>query len=103
MPSTSLRRKLRGHGHALRAIVQIGKEGATPAVLRQTMQALADHELVKVKVGTECPLSRFEVAESLATQSGVPVVQILGRAILVYKRHPKEPKFEGNVAILGQV
>ena len=94
MPSTPLRRQLRGLGHSLDPVVQIGKQGASEAVVKQVGQALADHELIKVKVGTECPASRFELAEALGAESGVRVVQILGRTILLYKRHPKKPKFE---------
>ena len=94
MPSSPLRRKLRGAGHALGPVVQIGKDGTTEAVLRQLRQALGDHELVKVKLGTECPESRFEAAEHLAADPGVHVAQILGRTILVYKRDPERSRFE---------
>lgn len=94
MPSTPLRRRLRGLGHALDPVVQIGKQGASDAVKKQVGQALADHELIKVKLGTECPESRFVLAETLASEPGVGVVQILGRTILLYKRHPKKPKYE---------
>src|SRR4051794_33133660 len=94
MPSGALRRSLRGHGHALAAIVQIGKSGVTEGVIRQLTQALADHELVKVKVGAESPSDRFEVAERLGAEPGVNVVQIVGRAILLYKRHPRVARFE---------
>lgn len=99
MPSTPLRRRLRGHGHALQPIVQIGKHGTTEAVQEQVTRALFDHELIKIKLGNECPESRFEVAERLAGLPGANVVQILGKAILLYKRHPKEPKFEGRAAL----
>jgi RNA-binding protein len=94
MPSSALRSKLRGAGHALSAIVQIGKDGTTAAVLKQLAQALRDHELVKVKIGSECPESRFEVAEQIAVQSGADVAQILGRTVLVYKRDPEKARFE---------
>jgi RNA-binding protein len=75
-------------------VVQIGKQGATEAVFRQVGQALLDHELIKVKLGSECPETRFELAERLSAEAGVNVVQILGRTILLYKRHPKKPKYE---------
>lgn len=94
MPSTPLRRRLRGLGHALDPIVQIGKQGSTEAVFKQVSQALLDHELIKLKLGSECPETRFELAERLGSESGVNVVQILGRTILLYKRNPKKPKFE---------
>ena len=96
MPSGDLRRRLRGHGHALDALVQIGKGGVTSGVLAQIAQALLDHELVKVRIGTECPVDRFAVADEIAAQPGTQVVQILGRTVLTYKRHPQKPRFEGK-------
>ena len=91
MPSGPLRRALRAAGHHLAPVVQVGKEGATDAVVRQLEQALLDHELVKVKVGTESPEDRFEAAERLAAATQAQLAQILGRTLLVYKKHPKKP------------
>src|SRR5262245_49466183 len=98
MPSGKLRRSLRAHGHALSAIVQVGKGGVTEAVLKQVEQALADHELIKVKVDADSPDERFAAADQLAAQPGVNVVQIVGRAVLIYKRHPHKPRYEGKKA-----
>jgi RNA-binding protein len=94
MPSGPLRRKLRGAGHALTPVVQVGKEGATPAVCKQLGEALATHELVKVKIGSECPQSRFEVADVLGAEPDVQVAQILGRTVLVYRRDPERSRYE---------
>jgi RNA-binding protein len=94
MPSSPLRKTLRGAGHHLSVIVQIGKEGVTDPVIRQLDEALYAHELVKLKINTEAPEDRFEVADALAERSGAQVVQILGRTILVYRRHPERPRFE---------
>ena len=94
MPSTPLRRRLRGAGHALSPVVQLGKEGATEAVRKQILGALADHELIKIKLGSECPQDRFEVAAWMAGEPGVQVAQILGRTLLLYKQDPEESRFE---------
>src|SRR5580698_7788839 len=96
MPSSKLRRSLRAHGHKLSALVHVGKGGLSPAVIKQVEQTLADHELVKMKVDTDSPDDRLAVAELLAARPGVNVVQIVGHAILIYKRHPREPRFEGG-------
>jgi RNA-binding protein len=96
MPTGELRRKLRAHGHAFNPLVHVGKAGVTPGVLAQLAQALFDHELVKVRVATECPVDRFEVADAFAAQPGTQVVQLVGRVVLVYKRHPEQPRFEGK-------
>jgi RNA-binding protein len=96
MPSGELRRRLRGLAHPLDPVVQVGKEGVTNAVVRQVTGALFAHELIKIKIGSECPLTRFEVADRLGAEPGVNVVQILGRVIVLYKRHPQEPRYEGG-------
>jgi RNA-binding protein len=94
MPSTKLRKTLRAAGHHLSAIVQVGKEGVTDAVLRQLDEQLGVHELVKVKIGTESPEDRFESADRLGAAVDAQVAQILGRTVLVYRKHPEKPKFE---------
>jgi RNA-binding protein len=96
MPSSPLRRALRAAGHHLSAIVQVGKEGVTDPVIRQLDDALEHHELVKVKVGTESPEDRFEVAEALAQRAGAQIAQVLGRTVLAYRRHPERPRFEAG-------
>jgi RNA-binding protein len=94
MPSGPLRRSLRAAGHHLAPVVQVGREGVTEALLRQVARALLDHELIKVKVGGESPEDRFEAAERLGFESGAAVAQILGRTILLYRKHPQKPRFE---------
>ena len=89
---------MRSAGHALAPVVQIGKQGVTEPVVAQLTHALFDHELIKLKLGAECPDSRFEVAARLGGEPGVQVAQILGRTLLLYKRHPKEPQFEKGAA-----
>jgi RNA-binding protein len=95
MPSGELRRKLRGVAHSLDPVVQVGKSGITAALVKQVAHALYDHELIKVKIGSESPETRFEIADRLGAEPGVNVVQILGKVIVLYKRHPEEPIFEG--------
>jgi RNA-binding protein len=98
MPTGDLRRKLRAHGHPLRAIVRVGKSGVTKGLLAQVAQALFDHELIKVKIESECPVDRFAVGDELSAQPGTQVVQIVGRTVTVYKRHPQKPRFEGSAS-----
>jgi RNA-binding protein len=102
MPPGDLRRALRGHGHAMSPIVQVGKLGVTDALIKQVTQALADHELIKVKIAGECPLDRHDVADRLDAEPGVDVVQLIGRVILLYKRHPQKPRYEGKRAHAGK-
>jgi RNA-binding protein len=85
-------RYLRGLGHHLDPIVQIGKEGITAGVVEATRVALLAHELVKVRVLQEAPVDRKEAGEELARRAGAALAQTLGRTLLLYKRHPHKPK-----------
>jgi RNA-binding protein len=87
-------RKLRAMGHALKPVVAVGKEGVTDAVVRAIASALGTHELVKVKLQSEAPVERREAAAQLAQATGAVLAQVLGRTVLLYKRHPKKPKID---------
>ncbi len=102
MPSTRLRRALRAAGHHLSPVVHVGKEGVTGALVRQLDEQLLAHELVKLRVGTESPEDRFEVADRLGGEPGVQIAQILGRTILVYRKHPDKPRFEPEKSAAGE-
>jgi len=86
------RRHLRALGHHLEPVVQVGKGGLTEGVSAAVKDALERHELIKVRLGTECPDQRDDVAAQLSDQLGAEIAQALGRTVLLYKRHPKEPK-----------
>jgi RNA-binding protein len=85
-------RFLRGLGHHLDPIVQIGKEGITDGVVAATRAALLAHELVKVKVSQDAPIDRKLAGAELALRAGAALAQTLGRTLLLYKRHPNKPK-----------
>ena len=86
------RRYLRSLGHHLDPVVQLGKQGLTDAVRAAVDAALEQHELVKIRLGTECPEPVARVADGLAPPLGAEVAQTLGRTLLVYRRRKKEPK-----------
>jgi len=87
------KRYLRGLGHSLKPVITVGKGEISDALLRETDEALAVHELIKVKILESCLLGRDEVAAELAAACKADIAQILGRTILLYKR-AREPKIE---------
>ncbi|WP_437803462.1 ribosome assembly RNA-binding protein YhbY [Sorangium sp. So ce693] len=88
------RRHLRALGHHLDPVVLLGKAGFTDGVVAAVDAALERHELVKIRLGTECPDELDDVADSLSEKLRAAVAQTLGRTILLYRRHPKEPKIK---------
>ncbi len=86
------RRALRALGNALKPTVFVGKDGVSDEVLGALESAHRSAELIKLKVLDTCPIHRKEVGVDLADRSGSEVVQVLGRTILLYRRHPEEPR-----------
>jgi RNA-binding protein len=86
------RRHLRGLGHKLTVVVQVGKDGLDDGLIAAVNQALADHELVKIKVGENAELDRHEAAEQIAKQTKSEVAQVLGNTVLLYRADPDEPQ-----------
>jgi RNA-binding protein len=84
------RHHLRGLGHALNAIVQVGKGGLDEGLIKAVDQALADHELIKIKVGDTAELDRHSAAEEIAVQTRSEVAQVIGNVVLLY-RAKEEP------------
>jgi len=85
------RHHLRGLGHKLDAIVQVGKGGLDEGLIKAVDQALADHELIKVKVGDSAELDRHEAAEEIAAQTRSEVAQVIGNVVLLYRANPEDP------------
>lgn len=83
------RRHLRGLGHSLSPIVNVGKEGISEQVLRSVDDAYRNNELIKLRVERSCPLGRKEAAAELAVGSKSHLVQVLGRSILLYRHDPE--------------
>jgi len=85
------RRHLRALAHPLRPIVQIGKDGINEGVIAAIDRALADHELVKVKVGDD-GIERESAAREVAAQTASEVAQVLGNILLLYRARKDNPK-----------
>jgi RNA-binding protein len=80
---------LKSLAHPLKPILQIGKEGATDAVVITIDGAFRTRELLKVKVLESAPSSAAEVAADLSARvNRVELVQVIGKTIVFYRRHP---------------
>lgn len=86
------RSQLRGLGHALEPVVQIGHQGLTEGLFDAVHEALAHHELIKVRVGKNVPdPDKKALQDALCERLGAHGVQSVGRVLLMY-RQAKEPE-----------
>lgn len=88
------KRFLRSLANTMDPVVQVGKGSVNESVLFSLNEALEARELVKVRVLKNCLDEVDEVAEALAAQSNAELVQVIGRNVLLYRRHPKKPVIE---------
>jgi RNA-binding protein len=84
---------LRSLAHPLKPIVQIGKEGLTEEVASSLADAFQNRELLKVKVLESAPVDARDAAAELSKiVDGAHAVQVIGRTVVLYRRHPEKPE-----------
>ena len=91
------RRALRALAHPLKPAVQIGQRGITAGILGQIDTALTDHELIKVKLSADCPVEKDEAGEKLVSKLGCELAGIVGRVLVLYRKHPENPRIESKL------
>ena len=87
--SSSQRKFLRARAHALRPVVIIGTNGLHEAVLAEIGQALAHHELIKVRFNCGDRDERQAMQETVRDQCRAELVQTIGHIGVFYRRAEK--------------
>jgi len=86
------RRHLRGLGHALKPVIQVGQAGVSDAVVAETRAALKAHELIKVRIAGLERDERDEAFADLAGRTDSAIVGRIGHTALLYRRNPQKPR-----------
>jgi RNA-binding protein len=81
---------LRGRAHALEPVTHVGTAGVTDAVLAAVDQALAAHELIKVRLHE--PEDKKADAGALAAGTGAVLCGLVGHTVILYRPHPEKPR-----------
>ncbi len=93
MITTKQRAYLRSLANGVPAILQVGKEGITEALIKNIDEALNAREIVKVSVLETSPISAKDaIAEVMNGIENCEAVQVIGRKFVVYKRNLKNPQ-----------
>ena len=72
------RRYLKGLAHPLKPVVMIGNAGLTENVLAEIENALAYHELIKVRVSGQEKADRQQMLDEIAKKTGADLVMVIG-------------------------
>ncbi|MDR9435775.1 MAG: ribosome assembly RNA-binding protein YhbY [Thiohalophilus sp.] len=94
MSLTSSQKKfLRQRAHHLKPVVIIGQHGLGENVLGEIDNALAYHELIKVRVNAADREERQQLIEQISEHSRAEQVQLIGH-VAVFYRPADEPKIQ---------
>jgi RNA-binding protein len=84
--SEKQRRHLRGLAHELKPIIRLGNAGLTDAVATETVRALHDHELIKVKApGGGDREARDALFAELAQRTASALIHRIGNVAVLYR------------------
>ena len=88
--SGAQRRHLRGLAHPLKPLILVGDAGRSEAVIRALDEALANHELVKVRLRQ--PTNKKQTAQMLADTSAAALCGVVGHTVVLYRPDSESPK-----------
>ena len=85
MLSRDERLRLKSESHHLEAVVLVGANGLTDAVLKEIDRALTAHELVKVRAPASAREEREQMFAHVADRMGAARVQLIGRLMVLFR------------------
>lgn len=91
------RAALRAEAHHLSPIVHVGQHGLSPSVISSLDDALRNHELVKVKLGSRELIEPKDAANAMALATNSAVVQVIGRTATLFRENPDIEKKRGDL------
>nr|WP_299245314.1 ribosome assembly RNA-binding protein YhbY [uncultured Halomonas sp.] len=96
--SLAQKKAMRSIGHHLHPVVTVAENGLTENVIAELERALADHELIKVKLAQSERETRQQLIDTITQQTQAEVVQTIGKIALFYRRNPNaNPKLSNLV------
>lgn len=84
-------RRLKSLAHHLEPVVYIGKQGITDSLIQAAAQALADHELIKIKF-IDFKDEKRSLVEEVVSRTDAALVQIIGNVAVVFRPADNEEK-----------
>jgi len=82
---------LRGLAHSLNPVIQVGKNGITPELIKAVDEALGSHELIKIKF-MEFKDEKKELAAQIGEKTMSENVGMIGNIAIFYREQPDREK-----------
>ena len=92
MITTKQRAYLRSLASTYDTIMQVGKGGVTPNIVKTISDALEARELIKLRVLENSEYTPREAAEEIAEATNSEVVTVIGTKFVLYRESEKHKK-----------
>lgn len=99
MISSKQRAWLRARANNIDCQFQIGKGEIDQDIIKALDEIMTTHELIKINVLKSAENEISEIADSLASQSGADIIQVIGRRIVLYRFSEKLAKAGKNIVL----
>lgn len=76
---------LKSLAHSLKPVVMLGNNGLTEAIIAEIDQALAYHELIKVKIVSEDRETLKLIVNAITRETQAYSVQVVGKILTLYR------------------
>lgn len=83
--STKQKQYLKGLAHPLKPVIQLGANGLTEGVVAEIENALAHHELIKVKVPSDDREEKALIMNAIVGETQSVKVQSIGHVLVIFK------------------
>ena len=92
MMTSKPRARLRSMASTYDTIMQVGKGGVTPNIIKTISDALEARELIKLRVLENSEYTPREAAEEIAAAVNAEVVTVIGTKFVLYRESEKHKK-----------
>ncbi len=87
-----------GHRQKLKPVVTVGQQGLGPGVHAEIEQALAHHELIKLRLPGGDRAARRELGDTICTTHAAELIESIGGVIVIYRRNPETDRYAAALA-----
>lgn len=92
--SNSQKKYLRKLSHKQSPVFQIGKQGLSENLVKQTAESLEARELIKINILQNSDEEVKKAAETIASSVHAEIVQTIGSTMVLYKESKNNKKIE---------
>ena len=87
-------KSLKKKAHALKPIIWVGQKGINENLLDEVSQALAHHELIKVKLRVGEREERDTMIDKIIEETHAENIQRVGNILTLFKQAPNDSAFK---------